>query len=508
MYRCLGGPKPRSWAYNHPNSGECRSKEKSSKGRGPPPRSKRPRLTGSKPIGIDSRERMQNASLSQEISRLYKDLSDHILARDGAGASRIYQELLRAGQSLEMLAARVPAIQQAAEEQGSKIPDGPPPQGSAEPGLARGSIIERAVQRSDWTTAHNTPLGLERTRNGQSQPDPARVLRPRFGDARPTRLPLIFRLRLGTVLAVAAAGSGIFLLTHSAKEKVTAESAPGAEASAKASQNTSSIGDRTITTPVAQSATPAGVAPTAAPTVPDSELEAEPALGIPPSVPPPGGPMPTRTPSNKPEVAMSAAPTLEATSTVAALASRKPPTKPALSGAEIAALLARGDWLFATGDVGSARLLYERAAEAGEAGAAVRLGETFDPIFLDKAHLREVRGFRYGHVLVSSCARPRRHRDHQPAEKPRSKIAMRPNAWYPTSRPALDPKGLLAGERDRAPARLPGRLRCSPNAAPSVLAVVSSSAVVRHRAPETGPSGWVPKWVGSDAAFASCWIIW
>ena len=84
-------------------------------------------------------------------------------------------------------------------------------------------------------------------------------------------------------------------------------------------------------------------------------------------------------------------PTLEATSTVAALASRKPPTKPAVSGAEIAALLARGDWLFATGDVGSARLLYERAAEAGEAGAAVRLGETFDPIFLDKAHLREAR---------------------------------------------------------------------------------------------------------------------
>ena len=47
---------------------------------------------------------MNNANLSQEISRLYKDLSDHILARDGAGASRIYQELLRAGQSLEMLA--------------------------------------------------------------------------------------------------------------------------------------------------------------------------------------------------------------------------------------------------------------------------------------------------------------------------------------------------------------------------------------------------------------------
>jgi hypothetical protein len=53
--------------------------------------------------------------------------------------------------------------------------------------------------------------------------------------------------------------------------------------------------------------------------------------------------------------------------------------------------MARGDWLFATGDVDSARLLYERAAEAGEARAAVRLGETFDPIFLDQAYLRRGR---------------------------------------------------------------------------------------------------------------------
>ena len=40
---------------------------------------------------------MNNANLSPEISRLYKDLSDHILARDWEGTSRIYQELLRAG---------------------------------------------------------------------------------------------------------------------------------------------------------------------------------------------------------------------------------------------------------------------------------------------------------------------------------------------------------------------------------------------------------------------------
>jgi TPR repeat protein len=60
----------------------------------------------------------------------------------------------------------------------------------------------------------------------------------------------------------------------------------------------------------------------------------------------------------------------------------------AFSAAEIAALLARGDWLFATGDVASARLLYQRAADAGVARAAVRLGETFDPVFSGPPHLR------------------------------------------------------------------------------------------------------------------------
>jgi TPR repeat protein len=64
---------------------------------------------------------------------------------------------------------------------------------------------------------------------------------------------------------------------------------------------------------------------------------------------------------------------------------------PTLSAAEIAGLLARGDWFFATGDVTSARLFYERAAGAGEARAAVKLGETFDSAFLGRLNLRGVR---------------------------------------------------------------------------------------------------------------------
>jgi TPR repeat protein len=54
--------------------------------------------------------------------------------------------------------------------------------------------------------------------------------------------------------------------------------------------------------------------------------------------------------------------------------------------------LARGDALLGTGDIASARLFYERAADGGNAEAAIRLGETFDPSFLARARLNGVRG--------------------------------------------------------------------------------------------------------------------
>jgi len=355
---------------------------------------------------------MNNANLSQEISRLYKDLSDHILARDWEGTSRIYQELLRAGQSSDMLIARVPALhntsalklfgqQQAAQEHGSGILDSPTTQGSAEPGFTRGSIIERAADRLEWTnvlgTRPDARRGLEETRNQQSQTEPERVVRVlglRFGCGGPASLPLIFCLMLVSILAVGAVGTGVFLLTRSAQENMTAESEPVPEATEKPLQNTSPIGNLPMASQpadAAQSAMLTGLAQTAVPTLTVSKLGAEPESGITPSVPPLGGPAPTaaRTQSNKPEVAMTpATPTVETASTAA---SPKPPTRPAFSGVEVTALLARGDWLFATGDVDAARLLYERAAEAGEAQGAMRLGESFDPVFLNRAQLRQAR---------------------------------------------------------------------------------------------------------------------
>ena len=80
---------------------------------------------------------------------------------------------------------------------------------------------------------------------------------------------------------------------------------------------------------------------------------------------------------------------------VPAAPARNPATKASpsgLSGAEVQALLARGDALVAKGDIASARLFYERAAEAGDGQAALRLGESYDPAFLAQAHLSGVRG--------------------------------------------------------------------------------------------------------------------
>ena len=65
-----------------------------------------------------------------------------------------------------------------------------------------------------------------------------------------------------------------------------------------------------------------------------------------------------------------------------AMPSASPPI--AADGAE---LLARGDSFVLIGDVASARVFYERAGNAGDERAAVRMGATFDPVFLRRAGL-------------------------------------------------------------------------------------------------------------------------
>src|SRR5439155_22073664 len=59
---------------------------------------------------------------------------------------------------------------------------------------------------------------------------------------------------------------------------------------------------------------------------------------------------------------------------------------------DVAELLGRGDGYLGIGDVTSARLFYERAADAGSGQGAMRLGATFDPNFLGRTGLAGARG--------------------------------------------------------------------------------------------------------------------
>ena len=243
---------------------------------------------------------------------------------------------------------------------------------------------------------------------------------------------------------VAAAGIGALLLRNSATGRVTAATTLAKEVWAVAPESAWST-DRRIasiprpgSTPIlaSPSATPTDghslAAPPAAPAdghslaAPPAALADGPSLAAPPVAPadgpslaaPPVAPADGRSfavPPAEPAVAAPsaepAAPPVEpAPPSLAAAPSPKPglatPATPPdaktaappptagsrLSAVDMEALLARGDTLLSVGDVISARLFYERAVDAGGGLAAIRLGETFDPLFLDRVHLHGARG--------------------------------------------------------------------------------------------------------------------
>jgi hypothetical protein len=82
-------------------------------------------------------------------------------------------------------------------------------------------------------------------------------------------------------------------------------------------------------------------------------------------------------------------PAISATTTAS---DERPQDRPPAPERDTASLIARGDTFLGTGDIASARLYYEKAADAGNARAAMFLGLTFDPTFLDRAGARGLHG--------------------------------------------------------------------------------------------------------------------
>jgi len=94
---------------------------------------------------------------------------------------------------------------------------------------------------------------------------------------------------------------------------------------------------------------------------------------------------PQPTPSSAPEEGQATPPS---TSASTSSPSTQSPPERRLSPAETAALATRGDAFLSAGDIVSARLFYERAADGGDGDAALRLGATFDPHFLSRTSIR------------------------------------------------------------------------------------------------------------------------
>ena len=211
----------------------------------------------------------------------------------------------------------------------------------------------------------------------------------------PPRRSLRLRRCFAAIAVVAAASIGAFLLTYSDADHLAATGSPAQVNSTAASgrpMNREDVGPSAG----AGAIVPVAPIPEAASTSATS-VSAEPASGATPSdtqLAPKTEASPATPP---PEVARSTVPepvaqAPGATPDVAAPVSPAAAAQPAQSTVDIAALLARGDAFFSKGDLAAARLFYERAANAGDGQAAVRLGETFDPVFLDHSHLPGVRG--------------------------------------------------------------------------------------------------------------------
>ena len=92
-----------------------------------------------------------------------------------------------------------------------------------------------------------------------------------------------------------------------------------------------------------------------------------------PSQPAPVPPRPAAVPAEP--AAASSASQLPAAATIDA-------NTPHVDDAEITAMIKRGKSLLMSGDIASARLLLRRAADAGNAEAALALGATFDPLVI------------------------------------------------------------------------------------------------------------------------------
>jgi hypothetical protein len=221
-------------------------------------------------------------------------------------------------------------------------------------------------------------------------------------------------MRLGVVCGVAAIVAGAVVLLFSGKspvqESVRAKTPPPSIASASSALPSAQspgivpavLDDKSANaansapppqTPPAQpqpQAAPPAEAPAAAPPSPQviatAPANQAPASVEPSPAPPVNPPAPAAKPPAIPPASETSPPAQAAPNPPPQPAAPAPVPRPAvtLDNDEIVRLIARGKDLLNDGDFAAARLLFERAANAGSADAALALGSTYDPLVIKR----------------------------------------------------------------------------------------------------------------------------
>ena len=313
---------------------------------------------------------------SEHIERLRNELVDSIRLGNDDGVRRAYQDLLRAGQPrkeimdevIHLATARQPAPPSLTEKAFAV-------ELSAVGEKRRPRIADHENHFMEQVAAH-LPLLLGEPGLGAA---PQTASEPPIEEAETRRHASSFsRLQRAAVLVsiainalVAGTGGAIFFVTRGEDKQLGATAA------------LPSVAPPELMAPRYAGPVPAmeETVGRAARTVPEINVGSAPGASISEVGSPPVGVVPEQRvneglPSPVPK-----------RGDVAAKKTDIAPTK----GGPDPALMARGDASFAQGDVVAARRFYELAANAGDAQAALRLGQTYDPAFLAQIQFRVVR---------------------------------------------------------------------------------------------------------------------
>jgi hypothetical protein len=339
---------------------------------------------------------LDNPPRSSDVERLYAQFSDCFGVKDDEAVRRIYRELLRMGRPRAEILEHAVRL---ASDSGDFAKFGPDERLSKRKEvetvdrIAEAEIIRDAP--ADDPLANGTTCCFSQPGEAESRNlvepaaeyahgwSPERASEGSPNESTPGRtsgLPLWVQppsVRLSIAIGGLVVASVIAFVLPPARS--TAEKASAVQISLRAPP--SSVSPSSVSAPIPASETARPASSVAEENGPASPLSSN------------------ETAANRaPEARSAEAQQQTAAASPATLGALTPSDVPAalngsrLSAADLELLLTRGDTLFASGDLTSARLFYERAAQAGNGPAALRLAETYDPQFLKRAHLRGVQG--------------------------------------------------------------------------------------------------------------------